>query len=314
MGVDDNDDSMSGQVGGSEMKANSANVIEHFFGAGWDPVLSAQDGVVDFNGPPYNVAMLDSSHAVRYLSDASRLSSFGSGSFSSVMMSSFTLYNNNENVHSVCCPSDYGACYDCENETKLRSVIINTEEGHEGTNICVVAPDQEAHMTSEDRISGSLSKGKKKRCTPECESIDSPLQFTKIQKNNSYEAVKAQNAKVEKKPKWDQSPSVNTCKAGGKQAKDQSENGDAPKEDYIHVRARRGQATNSHSLAERVRREKISERMRFLQDLVPGCNKITGKAVMLDEIINYVQSLQRQVEVGSFVNHLLFLLLFVIVI
>ncbi|CAA7397871.1 unnamed protein product [Spirodela intermedia] len=69
-----------------------------------------------------------------------------------------------------------------------------------------------------------------------------------------------------------------------------------PKEDYVHVRARRGQATNSHSLAERVRREKISERMKFLQDLVPGCSKVTGKAVMLDEIINYVQSLQRQVE------------------
>nr|ACN21632.1 putative basic helix-loop-helix protein BHLH7 [Lotus japonicus] len=66
--------------------------------------------------------------------------------------------------------------------------------------------------------------------------------------------------------------------------------------DYIHVRARRGQATDSHSLAERVRREKISERMKYLQDLVPGCNKITGKAGMLDEIINYVQSLQRQVE------------------
>ncbi|CAK9256045.1 unnamed protein product [Sphagnum jensenii] len=69
-----------------------------------------------------------------------------------------------------------------------------------------------------------------------------------------------------------------------------------PKQDYIHVRARRGQATDSHSLAERVRREKIGERMKFLQDLVPGCNKVTGKAMMLDEIINYVQSLQRQVE------------------
>ncbi|XP_021848185.2 transcription factor bHLH62 [Spinacia oleracea] len=69
-----------------------------------------------------------------------------------------------------------------------------------------------------------------------------------------------------------------------------------PFKDYIHVRARRGQATDSHSLAERVRREKISERMKFLQDLVPGCNKVTGKATVLDEIINYVQSLQRQVE------------------
>ncbi|KAE8805057.1 Transcription factor bHLH62 [Hordeum vulgare] len=69
-----------------------------------------------------------------------------------------------------------------------------------------------------------------------------------------------------------------------------------PVKDYIHVRARRGQATDSHSLAERVRREKIGERMKLLQSLVPSCNKITGKALMLDEIINYVQSLQRQVE------------------
>lgn len=69
-----------------------------------------------------------------------------------------------------------------------------------------------------------------------------------------------------------------------------------PPKDYIHVRARRGQATDSHSLAERARREKISERMKILQDLVPGCNKVIGKAVVLDEIINYIQSLQRQVE------------------
>ncbi|KAL0422770.1 UNVERIFIED_CONTAM: Transcription factor [Sesamum latifolium] len=79
--------------------------------------------------------------------------------------------------------------------------------------------------------------------------------------------------------------------------KENSKASDVPKPDYIHVRARRGQATDSHSLAERVRREKISERMKYLQDLVPGCNKITGKAGMLDEIINYVQSLQRQVEI-----------------
>ncbi|KAF7808983.1 transcription factor bHLH49 [Senna tora] len=89
---------------------------------------------------------------------------------------------------------------------------------------------------------------------------------------------------------------TSTTKTSGKNAKQGSQASDPPKEEYIHVRARRGQATNSHSLAERVRREKISERMKFLQDLVPGCSKVTGKAVMLDEIINYVQSLQRQVE------------------
>ncbi|KAF6166673.1 hypothetical protein GIB67_005535 [Kingdonia uniflora] len=88
----------------------------------------------------------------------------------------------------------------------------------------------------------------------------------------------------------------NERETSGDTSKENSKVTEVPKTDYIHVRARRGQATDSHSLAERVRREKISERMKYLQDLVPGCNKITGKAGMLDEIINYVQALQGQVE------------------
>ncbi|KAG7975269.1 hypothetical protein I3843_06G089800 [Carya illinoinensis] len=102
------------------------------------------------------------------------------------------------------------------------------------------------------------------------------------------------NTEIQQKGNRNQASTTN--RNSGKQGKQGSQTSDPPKEEYIHVRARRGQATNSHSLAERVRREKISERMKFLQDLVPGCSKVTGKAVMLDEIINYVQSLQRQVE------------------
>ncbi|XVE97825.1 hypothetical protein REPUB_Repub03eG0052200 [Reevesia pubescens] len=64
------------------------------------------------------------------------------------------------------------------------------------------------------------------------------------------------------------------------------------------VRARRGQATDPHSIAERLRREKIAERMKNLQELVPNSNK-TNKASMLDEIINYVKFLQLQVKVLS---------------
>ncbi|WRX33659.1 Myc-type [Theobroma cacao] len=64
------------------------------------------------------------------------------------------------------------------------------------------------------------------------------------------------------------------------------------------VRARRGQATDPHSIAERLRREKIAERMKNLQELVPNSNK-TDKASMLDEIIEYVKFLQLQVKVLS---------------
>ncbi|ONK69400.1 uncharacterized protein A4U43_C05F22460 [Asparagus officinalis] len=111
---------------------------------------------------------------------------------------------------------------------------------------------------------------------------------------DQVQGVDATKENLESKQKGEQNSSTGAAtKSSGKNAKDGA---NGAKEDYIHIRARRGQATNSHSLAERVRREKISERMKFLQELVPGCSKVTGKAVMLDEIINYVQSLQRQVE------------------
>ncbi|KAK9678298.1 hypothetical protein RND81_11G201800 [Saponaria officinalis] len=64
------------------------------------------------------------------------------------------------------------------------------------------------------------------------------------------------------------------------------------------VRARRGQATDPHSIAERLRRERIAERMKALQELVPNANK-TDKASMLDEIIDYVKFLQLQVKIVS---------------
>lgn len=94
----------------------------------------------------------------------------------------------------------------------------------------------------------------------------------------------------------DKDSNNNNGETSASTSKENSRVSEVEKPDYIHVRARRGQATDSHSLAERARREKISERMKYLQDLVPGCNKIAGKAGMLDEIINYVQSLQGQVE------------------
>lgn len=50
-----------------------------------------------------------------------------------------------------------------------------------------------------------------------------------------------------------QSEDLKSTKPSGKHGKQSSQASDSQKEDYIHVRARRGQATNSHSLAERVR-------------------------------------------------------------
>ncbi|KAE8675814.1 Transcription factor bHLH66 [Hibiscus syriacus] len=77
-----------------------------------------------------------------------------------------------------------------------------------------------------------------------------------------------------------------------------STTGGTPAQPKQRVRARRGQATDPHSIAERLRRERIAERMKALQELVPNANK-TDKASMLDEIIDYVKFLQLQVKVLS---------------
>ncbi|RZR77174.1 hypothetical protein BHM03_00002184 [Ensete ventricosum] len=69
-----------------------------------------------------------------------------------------------------------------------------------------------------------------------------------VEQGDPQMAAAAKRESVDTDHKAEQSSS--TAKPNGKHAKDAS---DAPKEDYIHVRARRGQATNSHSLAERVR-------------------------------------------------------------
>ncbi|XP_010904657.1 transcription factor PIF4 isoform X4 [Elaeis guineensis] len=77
---------------------------------------------------------------------------------------------------------------------------------------------------------------------------------------------------------------------------------------------RRSRSAEVHNLSERRRRDRINEKMKALQELIPHCNKllysrnighrhdvikfvITDKASMLDEAIEYLKSLQLQVQI-----------------
>ncbi|KAL1833633.1 hypothetical protein ACET3Z_003284 [Daucus carota] len=62
------------------------------------------------------------------------------------------------------------------------------------------------------------------------------------------------------------------------------------------IRAKRGCATHPRSIAERVRRTRISDRIRKLQELVPNMDKQTNTADMLDEAVEYVKLLQKQIQ------------------
>nr|KJB22219.1 hypothetical protein B456_004G035800 [Gossypium raimondii] len=63
------------------------------------------------------------------------------------------------------------------------------------------------------------------------------------------------------------------------------------------IRAKRGCATHPRSIAERMRRTRISERMRKLQGLFPNIDKQTNTADMLDMAVEYIKDLQKQVKI-----------------
>ncbi|XP_027914911.1 transcription factor PIF1 isoform X2 [Vigna unguiculata] len=82
----------------------------------------------------------------------------------------------------------------------------------------------------------------------------------------------------------------------------QSEDVDFESEAKKQVRGststKRSRAAEVHNLSERRRRDRINEKMRALQELIPRCNK-SDKASMLDEAISYLKSLQLQVQMMS---------------
>ncbi|KAG7598270.1 Helix-loop-helix DNA-binding domain superfamily [Arabidopsis suecica] len=216
-----------------------------------------------------------------FIERAAKFSFFGCGSFSEMMMNqqqsslgvseSTGLFLQDTQIPSGS-KLDNGSLKDVSKLVKDRSINVSEDSQSCGGN----GPDD---AKCGDTSSKGFNTKKRKRIGKDSET------------NQSHRVEQCGEEQEDKKQKEEQSPNSNVNKTNSeKQASDSLKDG------YIHMRARRGQATNSHSLAERVRREKISERMKFLQDLVPGCDKVTGKAVMLDEIINYVQSLQCQIE------------------
>ncbi|KAF9687703.1 hypothetical protein SADUNF_Sadunf02G0120600 [Salix dunnii] len=64
---------------------------------------------------------------------------------------------------------------------------------------------------------------------------------------------------------------------------------------------KRSRAAAIHNQSERKRRDKINQRMKTLQKLVPNSSK-TDKASMLDEVIEYLKQLQAQVQMTSRMN------------
>ncbi|KAL5859946.1 hypothetical protein ACOSQ4_001242 [Xanthoceras sorbifolium] len=102
-----------------------------------------------------------------------------------------------------------------------------------------------------------------------------------------------------------QKPPLEDRKRKGREADDEGhsedielESADAKKQTRGSTSTKRSRAAEVHNLSERRRRDRINEKMKALQELIPRCNK-SDKASMLDEAIEYLKSLQLQVQMMS---------------
>ncbi|VAI22747.1 unnamed protein product [Triticum turgidum subsp. durum] len=69
-----------------------------------------------------------------------------------------------------------------------------------------------------------------------------------------------------------------------------------PSESGGHAHKRKGRGKDDSDSRSERRRDRINEKMRSLQELIPHCNK-ADKASILDEAIEYLKSLQMQVQI-----------------
>lgn len=238
----------------------------------------------ELSNPPYPVMMQNQGirgFAPQYPSGSGytemvpKLSCYGSGSFSEIV-GSFSLPDQCGQLSNSVCPPNY---------------LPSKEGGNEGTSTNVATSHDQDYQMSEADMAASTLNGKGRKRALESNSPLNPHKVTQVViyyiKRNleifampliyitsesidfficgvqnaenelpndpSGESSDVRNEQDEKRPKAEPSASPNLRgKQAAKQAKDNSNSGEAPKENYIHVRARRGQATNSHSLAERV--------------------------------------------------------------
>ncbi|XP_021724775.1 transcription factor bHLH84-like [Chenopodium quinoa] len=148
----------------------------------------------------------------------------------------------------------------------------------------------EVEPASEDRSSGLFESGKKRSRISEkgkrsvrtkrnqkngSDDEDNAPDFTKQNSSTSSEELEECNGSQELGSK-----ETATVKMNGK------------------TRASRGAATDPQSLYARKRRERINERLRILQNLVPNGTKV-DISTMLEEAVHYVKFLQLQIKLLS---------------
>ncbi|KAL2505758.1 BHLH domain-containing protein [Abeliophyllum distichum] len=165
-------------------------------------------------------------------------------------------------------------------------------------------------------IGDSVKKVQSKRKTEtsdekmEEKSSESPKKKSRVSKDASRNKPRIVQSKKNKKVTQNSNEELEETNSGGSgrsssncSSEDacngsQELNGGENSESKGKARASRGSATDPQSLYARRRREKINERLRILQNLVPNGTKV-DISTMLEEAVHYVKFLQLQIKLLS---------------
>ncbi|KAL1207219.1 Transcription factor bHLH84 [Cardamine amara subsp. amara] len=198
-------------------------------------------------------------------------------------------------------------CDVTEYSVKTLLPLETVEENHDHN---MLQPDISLTTTTDEKLVNRCESSKKRMHTTSTEKNKRASKTRKSQRsiemsgNNDNSGEEEQREKAKGKRKTKQVKLQKTCssddESNGGETSFSKEGGDDSKALNLNgkTRASRGAATDPQSLYARKRRERINDRLRILQNLVPNGTKV-DISTMLEEAVQYVKFLQLQIKLLS---------------
>ncbi|ONI08773.1 hypothetical protein PRUPE_5G200100 [Prunus persica] len=154
-----------------------------------------------------------------------------------------------------------------------------------------------------NNFSGSTTSIHEEHADPSTCASPSPSASAKLCRDN--QKIMTTWASFESLPslKSTKSPDEDSASHGGLENQDDGQETTKDGESGRSRSTRPKRAAAVHNQSERKRRDRINQKMKALQRLVPNASK-TDKASMLDEVIKYLEQLQAQVQMMSSVRNM----------
>ncbi|CAN4084566.1 unnamed protein product [Withania somnifera] len=178
--------------------------------------------------------------------------------------------------------------------------VMTVGSSHCGSNQVAIDADTSRFSSSVNRgLSAAMITGHTGKVSPQSETMDrdtfGPANTTSSSGRSGSSYARACNQSTATNSQSHKRKSRDGEEPECQSKADELESGGGNKSAQKSGTARRSRAAEVHNLSERRRRDRINEKMKALQELLPHSTK-TDKASMLDEAIEYLKSLQMQLQ------------------